>query len=59
VLGIHISKERNMLVAEKFIKSLMEKYGRHTVYTDDGTWYSEICSIIGLKHHLHSQLEKT
>ena len=37
VLGIYISEERNMLVAEKFIRSLVEKYGRHTVYTDGGT----------------------
>ena len=37
VLGIHISEERNMLVAEKFIRSLVEKYGRHTVYTEGGT----------------------
>ena len=27
VLGIHISEERNMLVAEKFIHSLVENYG--------------------------------
>jgi transposase len=26
-----------MLVAEKFIRSVVSKYGRHTVYTDDGT----------------------
>ena len=39
VLGIHISKERNMFVAENFIKSLVDKYGKHTVYTDGGTWY--------------------
>ena len=32
VLGIHISEERNMLVAEKFIRSLVENYGKHTVY---------------------------
>ena len=31
VLGIYISEERNMLVAEKFIRSL-ENYGKHTVY---------------------------
>ena len=59
VLGIHISEERNMLVAEKFIRSLVEKYGRHTVYTDGGTWYDEACNIIGLKHYLHSPLEKS
>ena len=59
VLGIHISEERNMLVAEKFIRSLVEKYGRHTVYTDGGTWYDEACNIIGLKHYLHSPFQKS
>jgi putative transposase len=37
VLGIYISKERNMLVAKKFIRSLVEKYGKHTVYIDGET----------------------
>ena len=37
VLGIYISEERNMFVAEKFIRSLVENYGKHTVYTDGGT----------------------
>ena len=38
VLGINFSEERNMLVDEKFIRSLVENYGKHTVYTDGGTW---------------------
>ena len=59
VLGIYISEERNMLVAEKFIRSLVEKYGRHPVYTDGGTWYDEACNILRLKHYLHSPLEKS
>ena len=59
VLGIYISDERNMLVAEKFIRSLVEKYGKHTVYTDGGTWYEQACNVIGLKHHLHSSIEKS
>ena len=59
VLGIYISKERNMLITEKFIRSLVEKYGRHTVYTDGGTWYDEACNVIGIKHYLHSPLEKS
>ena len=59
VLGIYISDERNMLIAEKFIRSLVSNYGKHTVYTDGGTWYHEACSIIGLKHHLHSSIEKS
>jgi putative transposase len=60
VLGIYISEERNMIVAEKFIRSLVEKYGKHIVYTDGGTWYDdEACKVIGLKHYLHSPLEKS
>jgi putative transposase len=59
VLGIYISEERNMLIAEKFIRSLVEKYGRHTVYTDGGTWYPEACNVLGLKHYLHSSFEKS
>jgi putative transposase len=59
VLGIYISEERNMLIAEKFIRSLVSKYGKHIVYTDEGTWYDEACNIIGLKHYLHSSIEKS
>jgi putative transposase len=59
VLGIYISEERNMLIAEKFIRSLVDKYGRHAVYTDGGTWYYEACNILKLKHYLHSSLEKS
>ena len=59
ILGIYISEERNMIVAEKFIRSLVEKYGKHTVYTDGGTWYDEACNILRLKHHLHSSKEKS
>ena len=59
VLGIYISEERNMLVAEKFIRSLVEKYGKHTVYTDGGTWYDEACNVLRLKHYLHSPFQKS
>jgi hypothetical protein len=31
-------KQGDVIVAEKFIRSLVEKYGKHTVYTDGGTW---------------------
>ncbi len=48
-----------MLVAEKFIRSLVQKYERHTVYTNGGTWYDEACNVIGLKHYLYSSLEKS
>src|SRR5512134_614158 len=59
VLGIYISEERNMLVAENFIRSLVDKYGKHTVYTDGGTWYHEACNVLRLKHYLHSPFEKS
>jgi hypothetical protein len=52
-------RKKEMLVTEIFIRSLVEKYGRHTVYTDDGTWYHEACNVIGLKHYLHLSLEKS
>ena len=58
VLGIYISEERNMVVAEKFIRSIVSMYGKHIVYTDGGTWYDETWIIIGLKHYLHSPFQK-
>ena len=48
-----------MLVAEKFIRSLVEKYGKHTVYIDGGTWYEQACNVVGLKHYLHSPFQKS
>ena len=59
VLGIYISEERNMFVAENFIRSLVSNYGKHTVYTDGGTWYPQACNFLHLKHRLHSSLEKS
>jgi transposase-like protein len=37
--------KRDSIVAEKFISSLVQKYGKHTVYTDGGTWYDEACNV--------------
>ena len=60
VLGIYISEERNMLVADKkFIRSLVSTYGKHTVYTDGATWYDEAYNVLRLKHYLHSSIEKS
>ena len=38
-----------MPIAERFVRSLVEKYGKHTVYTDGGTWYPEACNVLRLK----------
>lgn len=59
VLGVHISRHRNMLVAEEFLKSLVELYGKHIVYSDGGDWYPGACRSIGLEHRIHSPYEKS
>ena len=59
VLGVYVSRHRNMLVAESFLRSLIKVHGKHTVYSDGGTWDPEACSYLGLKHLLHSPLEKS
>lgn len=41
ILGVYISRHRNMLVAEEFLRSSVERYGRHTVYSDGAGWYPE------------------
>jgi putative transposase len=48
-----------MFVAENFIRSLVFKYGKHTVYTDGGTWYPQACNFLNMRHRLHSPLEKS
>jgi transposase-like protein len=39
ILQVDISFERNMLIDEHFVSSLIGKYGKHLVSTDGGTWY--------------------
>jgi putative transposase len=59
ILGIGISKERNMFVADRFISKVVDKHGRHPVSTDGGTWYPQACHFLKLKHHIHSLFEKS
>ena len=40
ILGIRISIEKNMLVAQQFIKSLIRKYGKHNISTDGSAMVS-------------------
>jgi len=59
ILGIRISLERSMLIAEHFLRSLVRKYGKHPVSTDGGeTWYLQACKFLKIKHHLHSSYER-
>jgi putative transposase len=59
ILGIRISIERNMLVAEQFIQSLIRRYGRHNISTDGGTWYPQACRFLNVKHQNNSSIEKS
>ena len=38
ILSMRISRERNMLLAERFLSNLLEEHGQHPVSTDGGTW---------------------
>jgi transposase-like protein len=59
ILGVYISRHRNMIVVESFLRSLLRIYGKHTVYSDGGCWYPEACVSLGLKHRLHSSYGKS
>ncbi len=59
ILALSISKERNMLIAERFISGLVKAHGKHPVSTDGGTWYPQACRFLKLEHHLHSHYEKS
>ena len=59
ILGVYISRHRNMLDTESFLRTLIKIYGKHTVYSDDGScWYSEACSYLDLKDLPHSPYER-
>ena len=59
ILGVYISRHRNMIVAESFLKSLVKLYGKHIVYSDGGAWYPEACYSLRLNHRLHTSFEKS
>jgi len=59
IVGIHLSLERNMLVAEQFLQNIIKKCGRHPVSSDGGTWYVPACKFLKLKHHINSSYEKS
>jgi putative transposase len=57
ILDVRISFERTMLVAEQFLKGLVNKYGKHSISTDGATWYPQACGkFLKIKHHIHSHI---
>jgi putative transposase len=59
ILGVYLSRHQNILIAQIFLKGLVERYGKHVVYTDGGSWYPEACRALGLEHRLHSDYERS
>ena len=59
IVGINISKERNMFVAERFLYNVTKKYGEYPISTDRGTWYPQACRFLKLNHHIHNSFEKS
>jgi putative transposase len=59
ILSLSISKERNMLIAERFLSGVVKIHGKHPVSTDEGTWYPQACECLKIDHHIHSSLEKS
>jgi putative transposase len=48
-----------MFVVEHFLQNLINKYGKHQISTDGGTWYPHACKFLKIGHYLHSSLEKS
>ncbi len=59
ILAANISKKRNISVAKRFLSTVINKYGKHAVSTDGGTWYPGACKFLNLHHHIHSAFEKS
>lgn len=59
ILGTYLSRQRNILVAEWFLRGLVKMYGRHVVYSDEGAWYPDACASLGLEHRIHSAYERS
>ncbi len=58
ILALTISKERNTLIAERFLSRIVNDYGKHPVFTD-GSTYTQDCQFLKLNHHIYSPLEKS
>jgi transposase-like protein len=43
-LALNINKERNLLVAERFISGLVKSNGKHPISTDGGTCIQRLAS---------------
>jgi transposase-like protein len=58
LIGVYLSRHRNTLIAEAFLRSLVELYGKHILYILRWRYLvsGSIFSSLGLKHILHTHL---
>ena len=59
ILQIDISFKRNMFIVERFLSSLIKKYGKYHISTDGGRWHPQACEFLKLRHHTHSPFGKS
>ena len=60
ILGISISKKRNMFVAERFLSKIVEKYGDHPVLQMEALGiYPQACKFLNMDHHIHLYYERS
>ena len=52
-LAFRVSYNQSGLDATLFLRELRERYGRRPIWTDEGAWYPEACSHLGLEHHVY------
>jgi len=51
---------RNDVILSITLDYIIRIYGKYTVHSDGGSWYSEACVSLGLRHRLlHSSYEKS
>ncbi len=59
-LQLIFQKNETCFVAERFLSHVLDKYGKHQVSSDGGTWYPpQACKFLKIDHHLHSHYEKS
>ena len=56
--SVYQKSEICLLYAERFLSSIVNEYGEHSISTDGGTWYPQACQFLKLGHHIHSFVYK-
>jgi putative transposase len=55
ILGVYVSRHRNILVAELILSKLKAKYGVKPVYSDGAVWYPDACHSLRLRHEVYGE----